>query len=59
MLRKTNTVLYNLREMMVTMVPMEIPVNRYCDYFHVITDVEKFAFLPTNSIQSLFLLKLP
>ena len=43
MLRKTNTALYNLREMMVTMVPMEIPVNRYCDYFHVITDIEKFA----------------
>lgn len=45
------------------MVPMEIPVNRYCNCFHMITDVEKFAspyllyqkltLLPTNSIQSL------
>ena len=43
MLRKTNTALYNLREMMVIMVPMEIPVNRYCNYFHMITDLERFA----------------
>ena len=63
-LRKTFTALYNLREMMVIMDPMEIPINRYCNYFHMITDVEKFAspyllyykftLLLTNSIQSLF-----
>ena len=42
-LRKTNTTLYNHREMMVTMVPMEVAVNRYCNYVHMITDVGKFA----------------
>lgn len=42
-LRKTYTTLYNLREMMVIMVPMEILVNRYCNYFHMITEVETFA----------------
>ena len=42
--------------MMVIMVPMEIPANRYYNYFHMITDVEKFASCPQTLYNPFFYL---